>query len=855
MFSLIIEPTETRLNGITFYEQIDLNMLNAFKVSDFAVYKDKRRIDNKTEKQVLIDYSANYKKKINLVAVDYTRGKKKLGRVNPVKSLGMTTIRRVTRNTFMRQNYYDVDIDNCHPVVLHGILQRTLSEDKKIELEYPTLTEYCEKRDSVIADVMKAYDCNRRRAKNAFISLMYGGTIASWKKGDASKGEDEITKIDPTVGSFLNKFHGEINNVITLFIDNNKDLYARECDTYRKDEKNKDKKNERGSFFSTIMQDFEIKIIDHLLDYVMDKTELSRVEGNPDKHIISYSYDGFMLLKERVDANGGLPALLENLEQLTFDFCGVEVKFSGKDMNDEYHKDFVYVPSTVIQENAETDKEREKREKAEIRLEDEKRKIENRQGALERYNTMKSEFEQTNFKIHDRGEYIKLVKDGKRDIIIIRTRKQLCDAELHMSYGKDLIGNELSFIDKWIHDPKMKMYETMDTFPNVVDCPKNCFNLWTPYSMENVKSWKHNQEAVDYFKNHMYIMTGEDTKYADYFMIYLAHIIQYPHLKSICPTMISLQGAGKSSIVELMKVLLGENKVLTTANPEKEVWGDFNNLMLNVKFVNLDECDFRNAFGADGKIKKLISSTDININPKGINSFPTKSSHVFFATTNSQHGCFKTTHDDRRNFVIRSSSRVKNDKSYFDKFYAYLKNVDAMRSFYEYLKTLPNVPEVMNDPPKTDYQNDIVELSKSPLEVWLETKTQQKYSERCDLMELMRTHKELANNTKISGDYIDTFTSEELLKDYSEFCVKSGFKYETNIIKLGVNISLMVKAEPKLEGCLPTKRTNKGMVRQLNYTKLAEYYNLIGEVKYEYSVDDAKWVKYEKKGGEWTLVV
>lgn len=848
MFSLIVEPTETRLNGITLYEKIDMDMLNAFKVSDFAVYKDKRRLDNKTEKQVLIDYAANYKKKIGLVAVDYTRGKKKLGRVNPAKSLGMTTIRRITRNTFMRQTYYDLDMDNCHPVILRGIIQNSLPEDKKVELDFPHLSEYCDNRNKVIGDVMRAYNCDRKRAKNAFISLMYNGTVASWKNGD---GMDKLTGTDPIIESFLDKFHGEIQKITDMFIAENTEDYKHHADAYRKDPKNAGKKNERGSFLSTVAQDYEMKIIDHLLDYVMDKTELSRVDGHADKHIISYSFDGFMLLKERVDAYGGVGALLEDLQQRTFDFCGIEINFSAKDMNDEYHTEFVYTPTVAEEEVRETDKEREKREKAEMKLEDEKRKIENRQSNDERYKSMKAEFEKTNFKIHDRGEYIKLIKDGKRDLVIIRTKKQLCEAELHMSYGKDLLGNELSFIEKWIHDPSLKMYETMDTFPNVSDCPKNCFNLWTPYTMENVKTWSHNQQAIDFFKNHMYIMAGEEQQYADYFMIYLAHIIQFPHLKSICPTMISLQGAGKSSIVELMKVLLGESKVLTTANPEKEVWGDFNNLMLNVKFVNLDECDFRNSFGADGKIKKLISSTDININPKGINSFPTKSSHVFFATTNSPHGCFKTTKDDRRNFVIRSSNRVRNDKEYFDRFYAYLKNNDAMRSVYEYLKTLPNVPAILNDPPKTDYQNDVVELSKSPLEVWLETKTQRKYNERVELIEMMCTNSDLANGVSVTGDYIETFTSDELLKDYSEFCTNSGFKYETNVVKLAVSLSLMAKADSKLDVCLPIKHTKKGNMRQLNYTKLAEYFGIIGEHKYEYSAVSKKWIKYEKNGDSW----
>ena len=164
MFSLIVEPTETRLHGITLYEKIDIDMLNAFKVSDFANYECKWGSLLYNEKPTLTDYSANYKKKMGLVAVDYTRGKKKLGRVNPVKSLGMTAIRRITRNTFMRNTYYDLDMDNCHPVLLRGILANSLPEGKKIELEYPHLNEYCDNRKDIIEKVMRGYNCEDRKS-------------------------------------------------------------------------------------------------------------------------------------------------------------------------------------------------------------------------------------------------------------------------------------------------------------------------------------------------------------------------------------------------------------------------------------------------------------------------------------------------------------------------------------------------------------------------------------------------------------------------------------------------------------------------------------------------------------------
>ena len=170
-----VKPTESALNGITLYEQIDMNQLDAFKNDDRAKraydenqWRSKHYAD---ERHHLAKYAENYKRKSGLVAVSYTRGKRKLGRVYPVKSCGMTCIRRITRNTFMKDTYYDIDIANAHPSILWGVLANSLPEGKQMDLEYPRLSEYCENRRALIADVARAYNCSeahhRRHAEAA----------------------------------------------------------------------------------------------------------------------------------------------------------------------------------------------------------------------------------------------------------------------------------------------------------------------------------------------------------------------------------------------------------------------------------------------------------------------------------------------------------------------------------------------------------------------------------------------------------------------------------------------------------------------------------------------------------------
>ena len=815
MFSLIVEPTETRLNGITLYEKIDMEMLNAFRVSDFANYECKWGSLSYNEKPTLTDYAANYKKKMGLVAVDYTRGKKKLGRVNPVKSLGMAAIRRITRNTFMRNTYYDLDMDNCHPTLIRGIIQNSLPEGKFIDLEYPYLDEYCESRGAVIASVMRAYNCDRKRAKNAFISLMYNGSVASWRRGDGDA--DELKGTDPEVECFLDKFHDEIQKITDLFIANNPEQYKLHADAYRKDEKNKDKKNERGSFLSTILQDYEIKIIDHLLSYIMFQTKLSCVEGHTDRHIISYSYDGFMLLKERVDAHGGISALLEDLTQRTYDFCGVEINFSAKDMNDEYHTEFVYTPTVAEEEVRETDKQREKREKEEAKQEKELKKKEVMADNNKKYTLMKKEFEKTHCKIVHHGVYVEITDHGN----FIRKQRQMEEKYIHMSYKKDLLGNNVPFIYEWLKDPNIRSYENMDVFPNPAFCPANCFNLWRPFEMEFVKKWTHDQEGLDILLNHIRIICGNDDSAYSQAMKWFAHMVQHPEHKSFMPTFISMPGAGKTSVFELLEKILGSDKCLSTSTPSTDVWGPFNGLMAGKFLVCIDDPEIvDNNFHE--QIKTIILGKTLRIQRKGVDSYVEKSYVRLLGATNKENGFMREEKQGRRTLTIRSSDEKIGDSAYFKQIYALMDRRDTLKTFYEHLKNLPDVPAEYKLPEKTDYQKQLTQLTEKPVIRWLKDLVREALSHREDMRSRIANGNPM-NEEIPDGDHIHEYPVSELHASYVEFATTNKLEYGVSVAKFGV--MLYTTGFDKM---IESKHTKTGNKKVFNFTMLEKHFDTIG---------------------------
>ena len=197
-------------------------------------------------------------------------------------------------------------------------------------------------------------------------------------------------------------------------------------------------------------------------------------------------------------------------------------------------------------------------------------------------------------------------------------------------------------------------------------------------------------------------------------------MIQYPATKSaIVPIFIAGEGTGKGSLKELLKKMLGNKKVLQTSQPSKDCWGNFNGQMKDSFLVNLDELNKKEFDGSSDAYKALVSENTININIKGLKSFTVRSCHRFLVTTNNDEP-INAKRGDRRNIIITSSNELKNNAEYFNKFYKYLNDIDAVKSVFEYFKSIPNLNKFNEiKKPITEYQKDLEEENTNPIEKWL----------------------------------------------------------------------------------------------------------------------------------------
>jgi hypothetical protein len=150
--------------------------------------------------------------------------------------------------------------------------------------------------------------------------------------------------------------------------------------------------------------------------------------------------------------------------------------------------------------------------------------------------------------------------------------------------------------------------------------------------------------------------------------------------------------------------------------------------MVNAFLVNLDELSQKETIESEGRVKGLITNPAMTINNKGVNQFTISSYHRFIASINN-YNPVKTSDDDRRNLIICSSNELIGNKEYFKTMYDYLEDINVIRTCYDFFKSIPDMDSFGKIPiPQTEYQTNLKEIYKSPIEMWLEDFTRRHYS-------------------------------------------------------------------------------------------------------------------------------
>ena len=509
--------------------------------------------------------------------------------------------------------------------------------------------------------------------------------------------------------------------------------------------KDAEKKNEKASVVSIFLQEKERLVLEIVYTYLKSK---KLIDNN-----CVLCFDGIMIPKNKYHSD-----LLEELSQVVLSSSGFKLKFTEKEMNEHYLNQLPDSPNE------------------------------------DSFEYQSKEFEKTHCKIINKSIYI---KQTDTDIIVF-SKGKLREAYEHLTCGEKKNGEMKLFIDQWTTgNMNIRKFDDINSYPHPLVCPDHIFNLWTPFKCEQyTDSYKPNKEGLEIILNHIKILCGNEEVVSSYFIKWIGQMIQFPATKTICPTLISKEGAGKGTLIKLLSKMLGKNKVFETTDPNRDVWGNFNSQMINSFFVNLNELSKKDTLESQGKIKGLITDSSLTINAKGKDQFEMNSFHRFIITTNKEDP-IATSQDDRRNLIIRTSDELIGNKEYFNKLHNLLEDNNVIRTCYDYFKNIPDLDKFNIIPlPKTQYQENLRLLDLSPPEQFL--------IDFCS-----------------KNEGVVEILGKDLYTEFSEWIESNDVEYKTTPLKFGVKLSNL-----NISGVEKGRHTKKGDMRNIDVDKVNKHFNI-----------------------------
>ena len=603
-------------------------------------------------------------------------------------------------------------------------------------IECPNLTNYVANRDKIISK-LKTVDVED--PKMVILALMNGS-------------KKRIDKDCDSILSNLNKEFKFIREKLKLQVD-----YMEQLEKAMEYKPN----NVDGSFLNRILCIYENQILQEMVKFVVDRN----IE------VAEYAFDGMLVYGNYYDDAEFLQELTEHINS-TFENLNMV---------------FAYKPHSKIVEDY-LDSKISHCQSAESFTEE----------LLPEYSELKAEFERTHCKIISKGTFIAETENGFN----LLSKTEIINGHEHVNYLVEVnVDGKVSYVKKsfiksWLIDDTMRTYDTIKCIPPPMICPERTYNTWKPFAMELVNEYE--EKDITPFLNHIKIICNNEEPVYDYVIKWMAQMIQFPCEKSIMLVFQSVEeGTGKGFFLRLIQRLIGNQKYLESTNPNRDVWGQFNSRMSEAFLVHISELSKKESIEAEGRLKGLITDSALQINFKGKDIIDIESFHRFIAATNDKFGGFTTHSYDRRKIMIKTSNELLGNKEYFTNLDTKISDTNYVKSFYEYLKSIPDMENFHKIPvPKTEYQLTLCELSVSPVEGFIKDFINEKTD----------------NSVKV--------VAKVFFSEFNHYLSENKMKYEMSSTMFGITIVNL-----KIDG-IKKVRSGVGNCYVLDIPSLKKHYQL-----------------------------
>jgi len=372
--------------------------------------------------------------------------------------------------------------------------------------------------------------------------------------------------------------------------------------------------------------------------------------------------------------------------------------------------------------------------------------------SMDLYRKRKQDFEQNHFYYSENNTIAEVAKNGTLKFMSLEHAATKLNG-FDFIHSTTNLTDRTPFLSLWLKDSTRRSHSIIDQKPNDED--PEVYSPPIKFRWEEYTPKEDNAEIIQCFNDLVLLAAGKNEDIKTFIVCWLAHIVQQPFKNPLSAVILTgKEGCGKDTLGDFMCEWIVGDSFAFNYESNDQFWDKHDCTRMGKFFVKIEEANgFLNRQNA-GRMKSIITSRTLTVNPKGVAGITTANYNRFMMTTND--GTPVKCEEGSRRFMISACSSEKiGDVAYWKKVRKTLFNPEGAATIGKYLSELDLSDFEPTIFPKNEYMDQLKENEKS---------AEQRFMKMWDGAEVQIT---------------------ELFEKYCEFCAVNKLSGVSTIIGFG----------------------------------------------------------------------